>query len=238
MDQRGTGRSTKLACVAAQVDFSFYASSVENDPARVPSCAQDIARKYGPLSSFSVTSAATDMAKIISGFLNGMNNIVYGYVLDGIGATPGAPPDEKLYLSNKDIYFGESTVCDKYGVGKYPANGIIYKPDEYCDKRPKIPTQASVLVLSSKLDPEAPHKYAKTFFEELVGVKKELVTFEYATQGALLNTRFGQGNFTCGMKLLMSYVTNDGNLKGLDKRCVAKVPALHWTPSPSDVRTS
>ncbi|CAH0476983.1 unnamed protein product [Peronospora belbahrii] len=107
MDQRGTGRSTKLACVAAQVDFSFYASSVENDPARVPSCAQDIARKYGPLSSFSVTSAATDMAKIISGFLNGMNNIVYGYVLDGIGATPGAPPDEKLYLSNKDIYFGE-----------------------------------------------------------------------------------------------------------------------------------
>ncbi|KAE9267433.1 hypothetical protein PR003_g31776, partial [Phytophthora rubi] len=62
MDHRGTGRSTRLDCVAAQATTTGSPWGSELDPSEVPACAQDLHNKYGDLASFSVTTAATDLA--------------------------------------------------------------------------------------------------------------------------------------------------------------------------------
>lgn len=126
-----------------------------------------------------------------------------------------------------------STVCDHLNIGNYDANGIIYERDEYWNKSAAIPSQASVLLLSSKLDPQTPHKYAEYLLEALDGEQKELVTFEYATHGTVWTTPLDESDEdseTCGMNLLVSYVSVDGDLDALDKTCVDEMPGLSLTP--------
>ncbi|GMF14182.1 unnamed protein product [Phytophthora lilii] len=425
MDHRGTGRSTLLDCVAAQATTtgSPWGSSINTS--EVPACAKDLEEKYGNMSSFSMTSAATDMATFISNYSNGANTIVYGvsygtalvervihlnpsevtgYVLDGVATSSGAsgknsfeyfstwdadfgdvgdafmalcatksecsgrfegsslsstlqgliteydtnpnstcaalvsdvnsdrntdpasyilrealgsllqsarlrtliPPvvyrlnrcapkdidvlthfftSLNAYLASPDeenafestllyylIVFSEmwekpepstsemlarftnarisnggtyseipqycafsketSAVCNQLDVGDYGANGIIYERDEYWNKSATIPSQASVLLLSSKLDPQTPYKYAEYLLDALDGDKKELITFEYATHGTLWTTPMDDNDDTsetCGMKLLVSYVNNGGDLESLDKSCVGEMPAFNIT---------
>ncbi|OWY95189.1 Serine protease, partial [Phytophthora megakarya] len=180
------------------------------------------------------------------------NLLYYLIVFSEMWETPEPPLTEMLArftgtrLSNGGTYSDviqycafskeRSTVCDQLGVGAYDANGIIYKRDQYWNKSAMIPTQASVLLLSSKLDPQTPHKYAQYLLDALAGDKKELITFEYATHGTLWTTPLVDGDDnseTCGMKLLMSYVTNKGNLDGLDKSCVDVMPEFNLTPPTS-----
>ncbi|ETL85956.1 hypothetical protein L917_14560 [Phytophthora nicotianae] len=127
MDHRGTGRSTFLDCVAAQTMTTGSPGGSKIDPLEVPACAQDLHFKYGDLTSFSVTSAATDIATIISNYTNGANTIVYGvsygtalverlihlnpptvtgYVLDSIATVSGAPADKFEYFSTWNVDFG------------------------------------------------------------------------------------------------------------------------------------
>ncbi|KAL7680405.1 putative peptidase S33 tripeptidyl aminopeptidase-like, alpha/Beta hydrolase [Plasmopara halstedii] len=420
MDHRGTGRSTLLDCVAAQVTTtgSPFGSSIE--VSEVPACAQALEKKYGNLSSFSMTTAATDMATFIANHTNGVDTIVYGvsygtalverlihlnppkvigYVLDGVATSSGSS-QEYEYFSTWDVDFGsvgdgflklcdtlsecstkfepnlastlqsvisqfdqepeatcaalvrdiyrdsdepasytvrrtlgvlleeadlrtfippivyrldrcasndidilkhffttlryyltwsseddafestllyylivfsemwerpqpamskmtarftntlvsdggtysdvpqycafskeKSPVCNQLNVGTYNANGIIYERDKYWNKSAKIPAKASVLLLSSKLDPQTPHKYAEYLLQAMSG-RKELVTFNHATHGTLWTTPMDDSgeSETCGMKLLLSYVSNNGKLDKLDKSCVDQMPAFSLTP--------
>ncbi|CAI5728860.1 unnamed protein product [Peronospora effusa] len=104
----------------------------------------------------------------------------------------------------------ESAVCDKLDVGNYVGNGIVYAVDKYWN------TSAA--------------KFAKHLLKVLDGDKKELITFEDSVHIAMISTHLGQGGETCGMKLLVSYVTNDGDLERLDKSCVDEMPAFSMTP--------
>lgn len=126
----------------------------------------------------------------------------------------------------------KSTTCNKLNLGNYDASAIIYERDEYWNKSATIPTGASVLLLSSKLDPQTPHKYAKYLLDTLVGKNKELITFDYATHGTVMSTQLVDGDpysETCGMELLASYVRNGGDLTSLDKSYVDKMPAFNLT---------
>ncbi|KAG6943546.1 hypothetical protein JG688_00017553 [Phytophthora aleatoria] len=127
MDHRGTGRSTLLDCVAAQATTTGSPWGSGIDTAEVPACAQALEKKYGNLSSFSMTSAAMDMATFISDYSNGADTVVYavsygtalverlihldppevtGYVLDGV-ATSSGTSKEFEYFSTWDADFGD-----------------------------------------------------------------------------------------------------------------------------------
>ncbi|POM62568.1 hypothetical protein PHPALM_28269 [Phytophthora palmivora] len=122
----------------------------------------------------------------------------------------------------------KSSVCNKLKLGDYTGNGIIYERDEYWNKPVTIPSQASVLLMSSKLDPAAPYQYAKSLLNALDGENKELVTFEYTTGGNLVD--MGTYEYLCGSLLLASYIQNNGNLAKLDKSCIPdEKAALNWT---------
>ncbi|KAL3656249.1 hypothetical protein V7S43_018897 [Phytophthora oleae] len=128
----------------------------------------------------------------------------------------------------------KSKSCNQFQTGKYDANPIIYDRDEYWNKSAVIPTQASVLLLSSKLDGQAKHKYAEFLLGALKGDNKELITFEHATHGTILSTPLIPGDPqspNCGMELLVSYIKHGGNLEKMDKSCVKKMPAFNTTIS-------
>ena len=430
MDHRGTGRSTRLDCVSAQATTTGSPSGSEIDLSEVSACAQDLKYKFGDLSSFSMTTAAMDIATFISKFTNGKDTVVYGtsygtalverlmhlktptvigYVLDGVSTTATAAKDKFAYFSMGDRDTGEvgdaflelciddeecsrylkaeslsaslrhliekldkepnsscaqlvstkgaqskdlpsfslrstlggmlvdptwrafippviyrlnhctegdrivltqffaglrsaietlpqdtayvsmllydlvvfsetwetpappfrvlkkrikdasmcvrnykdmhmrnqlycafskekSPTCDGLQLDNNDSSTIIYERDQYWNKTAVIPRHASVLLLSSKLDAQTPHKYAEALFEGLVGSNKEIVTFEYAPHGTVMTTPFGESGEMCGMNLLASYVKNGGNLDRLDKSCLDKMPALNLT-IPTDIRT-
>ncbi|CAI5718444.1 unnamed protein product [Peronospora farinosa] len=399
MDQRGSGHSTRLDCVTMPINITGSPQGNSFEISQVPACAHELEKKYGDLASFSITSAATDVATFISGFTNGLNTIVCGlnfgtliverlihlsppevtgYVLDGFAGMSGASRDKAPSYSAYDSNFGEvgdaflelcgkisecserfvskslpatlqdvithfdenpkstcaalvsdsnrdwssepasyilrralsvilpdasmrtiippivyrlnrcepkdidllkpffkiprqpqlnssddsafvspllkylvnysemwekptpsiakmtsqeSAVCNKLDLGNYRGNGIIYEVDKYWNKSATIPPQASVLLLSGKLNPVTPHKYAESLMEALIVEKKELITFEYTAHDALVSVSFDQGKDNCGMEILLSYVTNDGDLELLDKSCVEEMPALNMTPN-------
>uniref|UniRef100_A0AAV1TJ83 AB hydrolase-1 domain-containing protein n=1 Tax=Peronospora matthiolae TaxID=2874970 RepID=A0AAV1TJ83_9STRA len=430
MDHRGTGRSTLLDCVTAQATTTGSPSGRDIDLSEVAACAQDLKYKFGDLSSFSMTTAATDIATFISKFTNGKDTIVYGvsygtalverlmhlktptvigYVLDSVFTTTAASEDNFSFDSKSDRDVGEaadaflelcidddecsryfkagslstslrhliekfdrqpnstcaqlvstegaqskdlpssslrgtlggmladptwrafippviyrlthctkgdrivltqlfaslksaaeattqgdvytsllqyyliifsemwetpapsfrvlkkrmkdatmyagfttdtyktnelfcafskekSPTCDRLQLDNDGSSAIIYERDRYWNKTLVIPRRASVLLMSSKLDPQTPYKYAETLFEGMVGSKKELVAFEYATHSTIMSTPIDGSDEFCGMNLLVLYVKNRGNLDRLDKSCLDKMPALNLT-IPPDIRS-
>ncbi|CAI5725951.1 unnamed protein product [Hyaloperonospora brassicae] len=127
MEHRGTGRSTRLDCVASQSTTTGSPSGLQVEPSEVPACAQVLQETYGSLASFSTTSGAMDLATFISEYTNGAPTFVFGrsygtaviqrlmqlnpptvtgYVLDSVMATAVAP-DKKFYHSSRDTMFGE-----------------------------------------------------------------------------------------------------------------------------------
>ncbi|CAH0477748.1 unnamed protein product [Peronospora belbahrii] len=121
----------------------------------------------------------------------------------------------------------KSPICESLNVGNYAANSLTYNEiNENWSKSISIPPHASVLLLNSKLDPLAPLKYAESLLEALDGDKKVFITFEDAVEGTLLYPWDIPEDGLCGMKLQLSYVTNNGDLQRLDKSCVPEMPAL------------
>ncbi|KAK1941376.1 hypothetical protein P3T76_007242 [Phytophthora citrophthora] len=123
----------------------------------------------------------------------------------------------------------KSATCGKLKLGGYKGYGIVYERDEYWNKAATIPGQASVLILSSKLNPLAPHKDAEALLKAMVGDNKELVAFEYTAGSNLMDSSTQE---LCGMSVLVSYVQNEGKLEKLEKSCVAAEvkTAFYWTP--------
>ncbi|GMF22583.1 unnamed protein product [Phytophthora lilii] len=86
--------------------------------------------------------------------------------------------------------------------------------------------------MSGKLDPQTPNKIAKSLLSVLVGTKKELVAFEYASHYTVMTANLVAGDpsgETCGMKLLASYIRKEGDLNRLDRSCVDEMPAFNLT---------
>ncbi|KAF0770092.1 hypothetical protein AaE_002627 [Aphanomyces astaci] len=125
MDHRGTGRSSRLSCVASQVETSGSPTKGHVTSQSFPDCIQDVNMQLGDdadvnlLKAYSTTSAATDLSKIIS-LLNTTPNAhttvygvsygtylvqrlmqlanpnVKGYVLDGVVSQSGSKSGEKV----------------------------------------------------------------------------------------------------------------------------------------------
>ncbi|KAG6599749.1 uncharacterized protein IUM83_13215 [Phytophthora cinnamomi] len=130
----------------------------------------------------------------------------------------------------------KSAVCDEINLGNYSGDGIIYKRDRYWNKAAVLPSGVSVLLMNGKLDQQTSYKYAQYLLEALGTSKKELITFDYAIHDIVRTTQLGDPsdpNLTCGMKLLVSFISNNGDLRRLDRSCVSKTPAFNLTVPPA-----
>ncbi|OWZ01436.1 Serine protease [Phytophthora megakarya] len=151
MDHRGSGRSTFLKCTGSSNSSELGG---EITLAEVPACAEELGQKYGDLASFSITSAATDLAEFISKYSNGANTVVYGssygtivverlmhldipeitgYVLDSVATSSGGP--KQYYLSEFDTNAG--------GVGDHFLD--LCSTDAFCSAHFNTSSLRSVL---------------------------------------------------------------------------------------------
>ncbi|ETI51946.1 hypothetical protein F443_04805 [Phytophthora nicotianae P1569] len=124
----------------------------------------------------------------------------------------------------------DCVACDALGLSDYNANGVVYKHERYWNKSATIPSQGSVLLLSSKLNPKTPHKYTEYLLDVSKGDNKELIAFTYTTHGSVAWTFLIDNDYnsqTCGMLLLASYVSNGGDVQSLDKLCLNKMPQFN-----------
>lgn len=122
-----------------------------------------------------------------------------------------------------------SAIGNGLGIGDYSANPIIYPRDNYFNVVATIPSQSSVLMLSSLLDPKTPHKYAEYLYDALDGTAKVLVVFQYTTHGTLLSKPINDGwSIMCSMAILGSYVMSGGDLSQLTTSCADALPALSF----------
>ncbi|RHZ11336.1 hypothetical protein DYB31_008721, partial [Aphanomyces astaci] len=110
---------------------------------------------------------------------------------------------------------------------------FTYTPDAYFNVTAAIPPHASVVVLSGKLDPQTPHKYALDQFQRMTGTAKRLFPFDYAAHGTIVTTPVATtpNNPTCAVSLIVSYVQNQGDVDKIDTSCLARVLPLvfQWT---------
>ncbi|ETP43545.1 hypothetical protein F442_09713 [Phytophthora nicotianae P10297] len=126
----------------------------------------------------------------------------------------------------------KSDSCDEFEVGNYAAKGIIYERDQYWNKTATIPNNTSDLMCSGGLDPQTPPYVAESFFRALEGDNKELVSFDYIPHSSLGSSFMVDGDqesSTCGIKLLASYIMNDGDLKRLNRTCLDEMPPFSLT---------
>ncbi|OQS02189.1 serine protease family S33 [Thraustotheca clavata] len=132
MDHRGTGRSHRLECTAAQAETSGSPTNGELTPEVLSDCVQDINTQLGGtpnssvLSAFSTTSAAMDISALITN-TNNSNTYVYGvsygtylverlmqlnntnikgYILDGVVSQSGSQDNKKFFLNDFDTNMG------------------------------------------------------------------------------------------------------------------------------------
>ncbi|KAG7400938.1 hypothetical protein PHYBOEH_003849 [Phytophthora boehmeriae] len=93
-----------------------------------------------------------------------------------------------------------------------------------------IPSGASILLLSSGLDPISPPKYAAALFDSLQGVNKAHLVAPNGTHGVVQSAMLSNGT-GCGRQVLASYVRHSGNLSAYDATCMDEVlpPSLAIT---------
>ncbi|CAK4676706.1 hypothetical protein AeMF1_016856 [Aphanomyces euteiches] len=127
MDHRGTGRSSKLQCVATQIETSGSPTQGQITDSTFPTCVQDVNLQLGDdgdvnnLKSFSTTSAATDLSKLVTllnpsseTYIYGVsygtylverlmqlnNPAIKGYILDGVVSQSGSATGQKLSFAD------------------------------------------------------------------------------------------------------------------------------------------
>lgn len=96
-----------------------------------------------------------------------------------------------------------------------PSSAIAYKKDKYWNTAATIPTQASVLLISSQPDARTPQKYADRLLAALNGTNKALFTPNYRAHGSLWRSPIDtihKNETTVAMDTLVEYVQNSGDL--------------------------
>ncbi|EGZ08271.1 hypothetical protein PHYSODRAFT_254169 [Phytophthora sojae] len=114
----------------------------------------------------------------------------------------------------------KSVACDEFNFGNYDAGALSYQRDQYWNKPATLPNDASVLLLSEYL------------VEALGTSKKELVALDYVDHDVVYSSLLGSGKdpvLTCGLQLLVSYISNNGDLERLNRTCVNEMPAFNLT---------
>lgn len=99
------------------------------------------------------------------------------------------------------------------------SSAIAYKKDKFWNVAATIPTQASVLLISSQPDARTPQKYADLLLAALNGTNKALFTLNYRAHGSLWRSpidKLHKNETTAGMDTLVAFVQNSGDLSKLN----------------------
>lgn len=105
------------------------------------------------------------------------------------------------------------------------ASNFTYTHDQYWNAAATIPAHASVLLLTSSLDGQAPIKNAQLLAEALQGSAKVLLTFEADAHGILTSSLHDPSDVSssCGLEILSSYILNSSALDASNTTCMEQL---------------
>lgn len=107
---------------------------------------------------------------------------------------------------------------------------FVYQRDQYWNVPAVLPDSVSALLMVGGLDVQTRRAYGKTEFDDIEG-DKMLVNFEYAGHCTTFTTPTKSGEGACGMRVLASFVRENGDVRKVDTSCVNDTYALEFRDS-------
>ncbi|RQM23223.1 hypothetical protein B5M09_006374 [Aphanomyces astaci] len=238
MDHRGTGRSNRLVCNAAEAMTSGSAGGLGITADEYPACIQDLLFQMdNHTNAFSVTSAAYDMKKVIEATQtsNGTQVFVYalsygtflverlmqlaspavrGYIVDSVVSQSAADFGHMATFSNwdKDVAVVGARFLD------------VCSADAFCSNKFSNANVSQVTwALYESLDEAARGSNTCADMINDLGVGPPSDSLR-----SLFGTLLCKGGNTCGVKVLASYVVQDGVLDAVDTSCIADIAPVRF----------
>lgn len=107
---------------------------------------------------------------------------------------------------------------------------FTYETDEYFQKFATIPENASVLLFNGELDFQTISEGGLTEYENLVGDRKMLVTFQYGVHGTGFQPTTPDDTTNCGPSIMTQFVQL-GALDAINTTCLDDLPAISFNDS-------
>lgn len=105
---------------------------------------------------------------------------------------------------------------------------LVYPLDKYFNVPARLPNTASVLIMSSRMDPQTIHKYAIILYNTIKAKNKALIEFEYATHGLIYSTTYPASEYTCAVDIIASFVDVAGDTKKLNRECTSRMQKINF----------
>jgi pimeloyl-ACP methyl ester carboxylesterase len=108
---------------------------------------------------------------------------------------------------------------------------FTYETDEYFHKFATIPDNASVLLFNGELDFQTISEGGQTEYENLVGDRKMIVTFQYGVHGTGFQPTTPDDTINCGPSIMAQFVQLGGALDDINTACLDELPAISFNDS-------
>ncbi|CAI5731133.1 unnamed protein product [Hyaloperonospora brassicae] len=111
------------------------------------------------------------------------------------------------------------------------ARPLVYERDEYWNKTSELPDGVTALLMTGGMDLQTRRMYGEQEYELMAG-ERMLVNFDDAGHCTTFTTPTNGGGMTCGVRILTSYVKENGVLANVDTGCMNDLKPMEFADDP------
>ncbi|KAF1794705.1 Alpha/Beta hydrolase fold [Phytophthora cactorum] len=115
------------------------------------------------------------------------------------------------------------------------ARPLVYERDEYWNKTGELPEGVTALLMTGGMDLQTRRMYGELEYETMSG-ERMLVNFDDAGHCTTFTTPMNSGGATCGVRILASYVKENGVLKNVDTSCMDDLKPMKFSDNTVDAQ--
>ncbi|KAL3669037.1 hypothetical protein V7S43_006322 [Phytophthora oleae] len=113
------------------------------------------------------------------------------------------------------------------------ARPLVYERDQYWNKTGELPDGVTALLMTGGMDLQTRRMYGELEYEMMSG-ERMLVNFDDAGHCTTFTTPVNSGGATCGVRILASYVKENGVLKNVDTSCMDDLKPMKFSDNTVD----
>eukprot|EP00644_Phytophthora_capsici_P004545 jgi/Phyca11/506343/fgenesh2_kg.PHYCAscaffold_19_\ len=108
------------------------------------------------------------------------------------------------------------------------ARPLVYERDQYWNKTGELPDGVTALLMTGGMDLQTRRMYGELEYEMMRG-ERMLINFDDAGHCTTFTTPMNSGGATCGVRILASYVKENGVLKNVDTSCMDDLKPMKFS---------
>ncbi|OWZ08592.1 Serine protease [Phytophthora megakarya] len=113
------------------------------------------------------------------------------------------------------------------------ARPLVYDRDQYWNKTGELPDGVTALLMTGGMDLQTRRMYGELEYESMSG-ERMLVNFDDAGHCTTFTTPVIGGGATCGVRILASYVKENGVLNNVDTSCMDNLKPMKFSDKTAD----